>query len=242
MKWIKNKSRCGHIVLWLLNNRIFFFYQPFHWGYEFELRFYITKRHEVAFYGYGDFNLKRPFEAAFKFKRTRAKLSVALFGWEISFRVGEVVCDEYDAHRDIYFPYGELVDGDWQAYQDEEMTIPENYVKPQPEEYKDFYISKFLKIYNKDYRNCRFGRIIEFALPFQHYLKIDFQKPFEYWEWLGFIVDIDFTQGFGIFTKLMLCKLDFILRLGKDCLERTSNLRSVAAIERYDETQEGDDE
>lgn len=33
MKWLKNKSRCGHIVLWLLNNRIFFFYQPFRRGY-----------------------------------------------------------------------------------------------------------------------------------------------------------------------------------------------------------------
>lgn len=212
MKWLKNKSRCGHIVLWLLNNRIFFFFQPFRRGYEFELRFYITKRHEIAFYGYGDFNLKRPIEVAFKFKRTRAKLSIALFGWEISFRVGEVVCDEYDAHRDIYFPYGELVDGDWQAYQDKEMTIPENYVKPQSEEYKDFYISKSLKIYNKDYRNCRFGRVIEFALPFQHYLKIDIQKPFEYWEWLGFRVVSDVSKGLDLLGKLTLCKFDFTAR------------------------------
>ena len=215
MKWLKNKSRCGHIVLWLLNNRIFFFYQPFHWGYEFELRFYITKRHEIAFYGYGDFNWKRPIEAAFKFKRTRIKLSIALFGWEISFRMGEVVCDEYDAHRDIYFPYGELVDGDWQAYQDEEMTIPENYVKPQPEEYKEFYSLKWLKIFNEDYLNCSFGRVFEFALPFQHYLKLAFNKPFEYWEWLGFKLDIDFSKGLGLFGKLTLCKFDFITELAK---------------------------
>lgn len=80
MKWIKNKGFCGHIVLWLLNNRIFFFYRPFDKGYEFELRFYITKRHEIAFYGYGEFDLKRLFSAAFKFKRTRLKLSLALFG------------------------------------------------------------------------------------------------------------------------------------------------------------------
>ena len=65
--------------------------------------------------------------------------------------------------------------------------------------------------------------MIEFALPFQHYFKIDFQKPFEFWEWLGFAIDIDFTKGFGIFTKLMLCKLTLILRLGKDSLEHTSN-------------------
>lgn len=215
MKWLKNKSRCGHIVLWLLNNRIFFFYQPFRRGYEFELRFYITKRHEIAFYGYGNFNLKRPFEAAFKFKRTRVKLSIALFGWEVSFRVGEVVCDEYDAHRDIYFPYGELVDNEWKAYQDKAMTIPESYVKPQPEEYKEFYSLKWLKIFNEDYLNCSFGRVVEFALPFQHYLKLSFNKPFEYWEWLGFKFDIDFSKGLGLFGKLTLCKLDFITELAR---------------------------
>ena len=109
MKWYKCSRISKQIAVWALNNRIFFFYQPLDKGYEFELRFYITKRHEIAFYGYGNFNLKRPFEAAFKFKRTRVKLSIALFGWEVSFRTGEVVCDEYDAHRDIYFPYGELV-------------------------------------------------------------------------------------------------------------------------------------
>lgn len=213
MRWYKYSRIGKQIVLWLLNNRIFFFYQPFEKGYEFELRFYITKRHEIALYGYGDFEWKHPFSAAVKFKRTRAKASIALFGWEVSFRVGEVVCDEYDAHRDLYFPYGELVDGDWHAYQDKAMTIPENYVKPQPQRKKNFYKSKRIKIYNKDYLNCPLGRVVKIALPFQHYLKFDFQKPFEYWEWLGFIFDIDFSKGFDVFGRIMLCKLDFIAEI-----------------------------
>jgi len=213
MRWLKYSRLGSQIVLWLFNNRILFFYQPFEKGYEFELRFYITKRHEIAFYGYGDFDWKHPFSVAFKFKRTRVKLSIALFGWEVSFRVGEVVCDEYDAHRDLYFPYGELVDGNWHAYQDKEMTIPENYVEPQPKKLKCYYKSKLVKIYNKDYRNCRFGRVIETALPFRHYLKFDFQKPFEYREWLGFIFDIDFSKGLDLFGKLMFCKYDFIAEI-----------------------------
>lgn len=215
MKWIKNKSRCGHIVLWLLNNRIFFFYQPFRRGYEFELRFYITKRHEVAFYGYGDFNWKRPIEVAFKFKRTRVKLSIVLFGWEVSFRMGEVVCDEYDAHRDIYFPYGELIDSEWHAYQDKEMTIPENYVKPQPKRFKMFYTSKLLKIYNEDYLNNPCGRAIKIYLPFHYFIRFYFEKPFEYWEWLGLRVVSDFSKGFDMLGKLTLFKFDFTARLSK---------------------------
>jgi len=212
MKWLKNKSRCGYIVLWLLNNRIFFFFQPFHWGYEFELRFYITKRHEIAFYGYGDFKLKRPIEVAFKFKKTRAKLSITLFGWEISFRVGEVVCDEYDAHRDIYFPYGELVDNEWQAYQNKEMTIPENYVKPLPQRFKMFYSSKWLKIFNEDYLNNPCGRAIKISLPFHYCIRFYFEKPFEYWEWLGFRVIADFSKGLDMLGKLTLFKFDFTTR------------------------------
>ena len=213
MKWLKNKSFCGHIVLWLLNNRIFFFYQPLHRGYEFELRFYITERYEVALYGYGDFNWRHPFSAACKFKRTRLKLSLALFGWEVSFRIGEVVCDEYDAHRDIYFPYGELVNPtEWHAYLDKEMTIPENYVEPQPIEHKEFYSSKYLKIYNEDYRNCPFGRVIKISLPFHYCIRFYFEKPFEYWEWLGFRVVSDFSKGLDLLGKLTLFKFDFTAR------------------------------
>lgn len=216
MKWLKINRFCGQIIIWALNNRIFFFYQPFHWGYEFELRFYITKRHEIAFYGYADFNWKHPFSAAFKFKRTRAKLSIALFGWEVSFRIGEVVCDEYDAHRDIYFPYGELVgETEWKAYQDEKMTIPENYVKPQPKRFKSFYHSKWLKIYNEDYLNNPCGRVIKISLPFHYNIRLYFEKPFEYWEWFGLKIASDLSKGFDLLGKLTLFKFDFTARLSK---------------------------
>ena len=213
MKRLKINRFCGQIIIWALNNRIFFFYQPFDKGYEFELRFYITERHEIAFYGYGDFNWKRPFSAAFKFKRTRLKLSIALFGWEVSFRTGEVVCDEYDTHRDIYFAYGELVSKyEWKAYLDKEMTIPENYIKPQPKRLKMFYLSKWLKIYNEDYLNDPYGRVIKISLPFRYNIRFYFEKPFEYWEWLRFAVDVNFIKGLDLLGKLTLCKFDLMAR------------------------------
>lgn len=215
MRWFSCKRFCGNTVVWMLNNKIFFFCQPLTKGYEFEFRIYLPKRHDFAIYGIGEFDWTHPLSVAFKFKRSRAKVSIALFGWKIAVRLGQTVVDEYDAHRDIYFPYGELVDNEWKAYQDKAMTIPENYVEPQPEEYKEFYSLKYLKIYNEDYRNCPFGRVVEFALPFQHYLKLAFNKPFEYWEWLGFNVDIDFSKGLGILGKLTLFKFDFITELSK---------------------------
>lgn len=215
MRWFSCKRFCGNTVVWLLNNRIFFFCQPFPKGYEFEFRIYLPKRHDFAIYGIGEFEWKHPLSVAFKFKRSRAKISIALFGWKIAVRLGQTVVDEYDAHRDIYFPYGELVDNEWKAYQDKAMTIPENYVEPRPKEYKEFYASKYLKIFNEDYRNCPFGRVVEFVFPFQHYLKFAFNKPFEYWEWLGFKLDIDFSKGLGLFGKITLFKFDFITELSK---------------------------
>ncbi len=215
MRWIRYSKICDTTVIWLLNNRVFFFCQPFPKGYEFEFKIHFSRWYDFAIYGNGEFEWKHTLSVSFKFKRSRAKISISLFGWEVCIRLGQTVVDEYDSHRDIYFPYGELVDNEWKAYQDKAMTIPENYVEPQPEEYKEFCASKWLKIYNEDYLNCSFGRVVEFALPFQHYLKLSFNKPFEYWEWLGFKFDIDFSKGLGLFGKLMLCKFDFITELAK---------------------------
>ncbi len=74
---------------------------------------------------------------------------------------------------------------------------------------------KWLKIYNEDYLNNPCGRVIKISLPFNYNIRLYFEKPFEYWEWLGLKVASDLSKGFDMLGKLTLFKFDFTARLSK---------------------------
>jgi len=200
---------------------------------EYQFRIYLGKIYVFEINGDGIFNPRNFFCFEAKVKRTRAKISFILLGLYNSIRIGHIVTDHYDSHSDRYYywEYDENKDISYE-YTDETKQQKYIFVEPYQRVYKDFYISKFIKIYTKDWLNCLYGRAIELALPFFHYLKIDFKKPFYNREWLGFRSVINFEHGLLFKVTLMFFKHELRIIIAKNKLYRQSNLFSIKAIKR----------
>lgn len=226
----------GIFSLWLFKRhlRLYFNYGDFPHEYEYTLAIYFGKNYIFEAYGEGSFSLKNFFYITAKIKKSRAKFAITILGLNFNLRIGHIHYDEYDSHADKYYywDYDEEKEISYE-YKDESMTEPYIFEKPKKEVYKDFYVSKLLKIYTKDLLNCTYGKNIEIALPCLYYLKICFKKPFDEWDWLGFSFDIDFENKRLVRLAFMIFKHELKIVFNKNSLRRKSNLFSVKAIDRY---------
>lgn len=193
---------------------------------EYEFRIFLGKNYIFEINGEGEFNIKDFFSIEAKVRRTRVKASFVFLGYYNLIRFGRRVRDFYDYHADKYYEWDDEED---KCYIDEKEYFPK---EPRKEVYKEFFISKLVKIYNKDWLNCFYGRAFEFALPFFHYLKIDFKKPFCDREWLGFRFIINFENGLLFKVTLMFLKYELRFILAKNKLNRESNISSVSSVKR----------
>ncbi len=115
-------------------------------------------------------------------------------------------------------------------------------VKTRRKKYKEFYWSKFVKIYNNNFLHNSYGRTIEFNLPCKHYLKIGFNHQ-DYYECknetkLEFTINLN-KDGCWCskdnFIRLKLCAFHHYLKivLGKNHICRYSVLHSVKSLEQF---------
>ena len=98
--------------------------------------------------------------------------------------------------------------------------------KYRPAIYKDFYISKYLKIYTEWLLNEDMERILEVALPNLYYLSIAYSKSGDI---LGFGVNLANSS----FCDISILSREITFSCGKNYLSRNSNLFSCASIDRY---------
>ena len=94
-----------------------------------------------------------------------------------------------------------------------------------PDVYKNFYIKKYLKIYNDSILQNPSQISIEIALPFLYYFQITFEKSYYLF---------NFTLVIGNpFLTIELLKRRVSFSFGKNYLARNSNLYNCAAMDRY---------
>jgi len=109
--------------------------------------------------------------------------------------------------------------------------------------YKEFYNSKFVKIYNNNYLRSPYGGTVEFTLPFNLYLKISFNKQ-DYYEFKN-ETNAEFTFNFDkgdcrcnknryVKFNLSAFKHYFKIVLGKNTITRFSILHSDKSLGRID--------
>ena len=201
MKWFEKTKEYSRLKLYFFNRVILLGISTkggrHRWH---ELTIKLGKFRAMTFEVFGRFGFLFPFDCGFCLKRTRFEISLTLLSITFRFRIGHIDSnDNYDAHLDKYY--------------DQELTKPVVFSEPKEKIYKEYFSSKWLKIYNEDWLNCPYRRTIDFTLPFQHHLKIDFQKPFVLWEWLGFNIDFKGLLNFSI--DLMLFKHNLSITLGK---------------------------
>lgn len=187
----------------------------------------------IRLYMLGNLSLKRGISIGASIRRTQFKFfTFSLFGIDITLEIGNLRCDDdYDAHKDIYQDW-------WYDFDTEkEYTSPEKkeevvWSKDRKHKYKDFFVSKILKIYTKDWLNCLYARSIELALPFFWYFKVGFKKPFFDRDWLGFNFILTADPRPILRVELMFLKHELKFVLGRNSLDRDSNMYSIKAIQR----------
>lgn len=208
---------------------------------EYDCHIYYWKRHYIRLWGDGDLIYwKNFFSIGFDIRKSFSRVKLRLLGIYNELYIGHIDNDHYNAHIDKWYDYYDYEKRDGYAhtqflvgYEDEEMTkrIPEP--DDRPVVYKEFYISKLCKVYNSDFLNNPYGRTIEIALPWLHYFKIRFYKPFWNWDYLGFTFKIDFERGFYGKIKFKLLKHTLSFVVGKNSLLRQSTVSSIKSIDRY---------
>lgn len=197
---------------------------------------------------------KCPLHFTVKLRRTRFSIELAILGTtlnivlghmegteiykakQISYNCEETTCllDFYDSHTDKYYEYSHWYqDKGIVIYTDKSQTKEVQYSHSRAVKYKEFYLSKGLKIYNEDWLNCLWGRTIEVALPHLYYLTTTFEKPFWHRDLLGFEVKLNFKYTFTFLTKLTFLHNELSVCAAKNRLDRPSNLYSCASIKRY---------
>lgn len=227
--------KLGIFSLWLFKRHLYLYIQYDNFWFEYKFALYFGKDYVFETYGEASFNIKQFFSVMAKLKRTRIKFTIVLLGLIINVRLGHIhYLEEYDEHTDKYY-YGEYnkETNKFEVYKDEKLTEPYIFSEPRKEVYKEFYSTKWMRIYNKNWLNCLYGRTLEFALPYLYYLKIGFKRPFDEWNWLGFTFDINFENKFLTILSFMLFKHELKIIISKNSLHRKSNIFSNHAIDRY---------
>ena len=151
-----------------------------------------------------------------------------LFGLNLYLYWGDGRHDGYDEHLDKYYDFEPLEKAhpDWD-FQKLDALIP--YSVRKPEVFKEYHASRLLHIYANDTANDKHALAVEIALPFLRYLKISFKRPWEYAEWFG----IDFFAHHAIGIVFSLFKHDLKIVFAKNRLDRTSNLSTEKALDRF---------
>ena len=236
-------SNLGSKLLRLFNGRIWLEWQRNGTEIAYECRIYFDKKqwHYIRLWGDGDLIYwKNFFSIGFDIRKSFSRVKLRLLGIYNELYIGHIDNDHYNAHIDKWYDYYDYEERDGYAhtqflvgYEDEEMTkrIPEP--DDRPKTYKEFYISKSCKVYNSDFLNNPYGRTVEIALPWLHYFKIRFYKPFWNWDYLGFTFRIDFQRGFYGKIKFKFLKHTLSFVLGKNSLLRQSTVSSIKSIDRY---------
>lgn len=121
---------------------------------EYEFRIFFGQNYIFEINGDGFFDPKEFLSFEIKAKRTRAKLGFTFLGLHNLIRFGHIVTDEYDSHLDKYYywEYDDQKDISCE-YTDEIKRTKYEFIRPHNRIYKDFYISKFLKIYTNNWLN-----------------------------------------------------------------------------------------
>jgi len=98
--------------------------------------------------------------------------------------------------------------------------------KYRPAVYKDFYCSKYLKIYTEDLLNKDNERVLEIALPNLYYMLVSYSQT-------GGIFGFELNFFGSPFFDISVLSWEITLSFGKNKLSRESNLFSCASIDRY---------
>ncbi|MBO4520562.1 MAG: hypothetical protein J5787_05090 [Alphaproteobacteria bacterium] len=155
-------------------------------------------------------------------------IGLHLFGLNLNFHWGDGRHDGYDEHLDKYYDYEPLADAhpDWD-FQKLDALIP--YSVRKPEVFKEYYVSRRIHVYSNDTANNKHALAVELALPFLRYMKISFKRPWGYAEWFG----IDFFAHHAIGIVFSLFKHDLKIVFAKNSLDRSSNLSTEKALDRF---------
>ena len=233
-KWVEYTKQYNILKLYLFN-KIITLELSKTVDYRCDLILKLGKFRSLEFRIIGDFDIKEVIDWGFFIKHSRVLISFMLFGIKFSIRLGHTGCyDNYDLHLDRYYDNIKKDGYKTIAYYDKELTKPVVFSQPRRQKYKEYFTSKWVKIFNEDWLNCPYGRAIEFALPFLYYLELVFYKPFDYKrEWFGFNIKLNFKYVFYFTSDLMLFKHILTITTRKNNNHRYSNLLSCSAIDRY---------
>lgn len=161
--------------------------------------------------------------------RTRPfSIGLNLFGLNMVFSWGDGRHEGYDEHLDKYHDYDALlkVHPDWDL-QKVDGAFP--FSRRKPDVFKEYHISGKIHVYATDAANDKHALAVEVALPFLRYLKVSFKQPWGYAKWFGIELWANRTVG-AVFS---LFKHDLKIVFGKNSLDRTSNLATERALDRF---------
>lgn len=197
-------------------------------GFQTELALSTSKHWRLIFSLDADSFEKEVFFTGSCKKTAPIDVGINFLGLWISLYWGDGRHDGYDEHLDKYYDFEPLE----KAYPDFtfrqlDALIP--YSRCRPFRFKEFYCSDRLKVYANNMDNSPNACAVEAALPFFRYIKASYKKPLSYGSWIGMELWINASAG----IKLSLIKRDLKILIGKNRLNRVSNLATEKAINRF---------
>lgn len=181
-----NHGICIHLLKSLIN-----FYSLGYKNYlNSEIVLFFSKNYYFRFFFEWFFSLRELFRLDFSLNSIRLSLLGIRFG--INFEKAESVRKDY--YIDDYIQF-HIDSGTIRINDEETSVVDDNGEKPLVS--KEYFVSKYLKVYNSDFLNHKFDLIVEINLFKTYPMKINFgQSLFYSDEWLGCHIDINLRNDF----------------------------------------------
>ena len=182
-----NHGICIHLLKSLIN-----FYSLGYKNYlNSEMVLFFSKNYYFRFFFEWFFSLRELFRLDFSLNSIRLSLLGIRFG--INFEKAESVRKDY-YYIDDYIQF-HIDSGTIRINDEETSAVDDNREKPLVS--KEYFVSKYLKVYNSDFLNHKFDLIVEINLFKTYPMKINFgQSLFYSDEWLGCHIDINLRNDF----------------------------------------------
>lgn len=156
-----------------------------------EIVLFFSKNYYFRFFFEWFFSLRELFRLDFSLNSIRLSLLGIRFG--INFEKAESVRKDY-YYIDDYIQF-HIDSGTIRINDEETSVVDDNGEKPLVS--KEYFVSKYLKVYNSDFLNHKFDLIVEINLFKTYPMKINFgQSLFYSDEWLGCHIDINLRNDF----------------------------------------------
>ena len=182
-----NHGICIHLLKSLIN-----FYSLGYKNYlNSEIVLFFSKNYYFRFFFEWFFSLRELFRLDFSLNSIRLSLLGIRFG--INFEKAESVRKDY-YYIDDYIQF-HIDSGTIRINDEETSVVDDNGEKPLVS--KEYFVSKYLKVYNSDFLNHKFDLTVEINLFKTYPMKINFgQSLFYSDEWLGCHIDINLRNDF----------------------------------------------